>query len=241
LRDEICAAAVKLAASAKYANAGTVEFILGADGIFYFLEMNTRLQVEHPVTELVYGLDLVECQLRIAAGQGLPMRQADIKPKGSAIEVRLCAEEPARDFRPATGRIGLLRLPEGEGLRFDGGIREGQAITPAFDSMLAKLIAYGETREQAAGRLEAALKDFVLLGLPHNGDYLAAILGHPEFRAGRLHTGFLPKHAAELLPKPVAAEEGDTALIAALLAQADIRQSLRDVPALHAAIGFWRN
>ena len=184
LRSAIIDAAVRLASAARYRNAGTVEFILGSDGVFYFLEMNTRLQVEHPVTECVWGLDLVELQLAVASGEPLPPQER-LAPAGHAIEVRICAEEPARQFRPATGRIGLLREPVGEGIRIDSGIREGQAVTPAFDSMLAKLIASGTTRTEACGRLARALADTALLGVATNIDYLARIVAHPEI--GRAH------------------------------------------------------
>ncbi len=241
LRDAICNAAVKLAGAAKYRNAGTVEFILGKDGAFYFLEMNTRLQVEHPVTELVYGVDLVEQQLRIAAGLPLPCAQGDLRRHGHAIEVRLCAEEPERDFRPATGRIGLLHIPQGDGLRWDGGILAGQAVTPAFDSMLAKLIAHGANRDEAASRLQAGLEQLALLGVNHNGDYLARIMAHAEFRAGRLHTGFLAEQADSLAAAPLPASTQQAALAAAALGLVDIRQSLLDVPEPFASIGAWRN
>jgi propionyl-CoA carboxylase alpha chain/3-methylcrotonyl-CoA carboxylase alpha subunit/acetyl-CoA/propionyl-CoA carboxylase biotin carboxyl carrier protein len=230
LRDEICAAAVRLAAAAKYKNAGTIEFILGADGEFYFLEMNTRLQVEHPVTEMVVGVDLVEAQLKIAAGEGLPFAQKDLKQTGHAIEVRINAEEPEKDFRPAVGKIGILRPPEGEGIRFDGGIVQGQAVTPAFDSMLAKLIAYGTTRAEAAKRLEKALHELVLLGLPSNIDYLERITRNPAFLAGKLHTGFL-----------VPAEEQTAAILAAAFSDPDFRRIAFDIPEPFASIGFWRN
>ncbi len=190
LRDRICDAAVELAKAAKYKNAGTVEFILGADGEFYFLEMNTRLQVEHPITEEVVGVDLVEAQLKVAAGEGIPFKQSDLKQTGWSIECRINAEEPEKDFRPAIGRIGKLNVPTGEGVRFDAGIVEGQAVTPAFDSMLAKLITYGATREEAAKRMEKALNDLVMLGVPNNIDYLARIMRNAEFLAGKLHTGF---------------------------------------------------
>src|SRR6202012_5696767 len=173
LRDRICASAVKLTSAAKYKNAGTVEFILGADGEFYFLEMNTRLQVEHPVTEEVVGVDLVEAQLKVASGEGIPFKQEDLKQTGWSIECRINAEEPENDFRPAIGRIGRLRSPSGEGGRLDAGIRGRQAVTPAFDSMLAKLITYGATRDEAAKRMEKALSDLVVLGVPNNIDYLA--------------------------------------------------------------------
>jgi propionyl-CoA carboxylase alpha chain/3-methylcrotonyl-CoA carboxylase alpha subunit/acetyl-CoA/propionyl-CoA carboxylase biotin carboxyl carrier protein len=239
-RAAICAAAVRLASAAHYRNAGTVEFILTPDGEFYFLEMNTRLQVEHPVTECVLGVDLVLEQLRIAAGAGLSFDQGAIKPNGHAIECRICAEEPEHDFRPAVGRIGVLRVPEGSKIRFDGGVREGQAITPAFDPMLAKLVVHGDTRDEAVHELQRALRAMVLLGVPTNIDYLARIAGHSAFAAGHLHTGFLTLHASSLVPVP-RAEAAHAAALAALLADDDFRRVAFDVPDLHAAIGNWRN
>ena len=239
-RAAICAAAVRLASAARYRNAGTVEFILAPDGEFYFLEMNTRLQVEHPVTECVLGIDLVLEQLRIAAGAGLSFDQGAIEPNGHAIECRICAEEPEHDFRPAVGRIGVLRVPEGPNIRFDGGIREGQAITPAFDPMLAKLVVRGDTRDAAVHELQRALRAMVLLGVPTNIDYLARVAGHSEFAAGHLHTGFLTLHASSLAPV-LRAEAAHAAAMAALLADDDFRRAAFDVPELHAAIGNWRN
>jgi acetyl/propionyl-CoA carboxylase alpha subunit len=239
-RAALCAAAVRLAAAARYRNAGTVEFVLAPDGTFYFLEMNTRLQVEHPVTESVLGLDLVALQLELAGGAALSLRQEDLVPRGHAIECRICAEEPAHDFRPATGRIGVLRVPAAPGVRFDGGIAEGQAVTPAFDSLLAKLIACADTRPAAAARLQRALQELVLLGVPSNIDYLARLLALPAFLAGELHTGFLAEHAAELLPSadtPHAA----AAVLAALLGDDDFRRTAWAVPEPHASIGAWRN
>ena len=141
---------VALAKAVDYQSAGTVEFIVDRDRNFYFLEMNTRLQVEHPVTEFVLNVDLVAEQLRIAAGAGLSFSQTDLAPRGHAIECRICAEEPEHDFRPATGRIGLLRVPQAPNLRFDGGISPGQAITPAFDSMPDRCIAGGENLSEHA-------------------------------------------------------------------------------------------
>jgi len=241
LRDEICAAAVRLAAAAHYRNAGTVEFILGADGVFYFLEMNTRLQVEHPVTELVTGIDLVEQQLRIAAGLGLGFTQEQIVVIGSAIECRICAEEPDRDFLPATGRIALLDPPAGDEIRFDSGILPKQVVTPAFDSLLAKLIAHGATRQDAARRLDAALERTVLLGVPTNLDYLLRIVRHPAFLAGRLHTGFLTQHAHDLTPPRDDTPVAIAGLIAAALGDRSFRDLAFGIPEPHASIGFWRN
>ena len=241
LRDEICAAAVRLTSAARYKNAGTVEFILGAKGEFYFLEMNTRLQVEHPVTELVIGLDLVAEQLKIAAGEGLSLAQADLKQSGHAIEVRVCAERPEKDFQPATGRVGLLRVPTGPGIRWDGGVREGQAVTPAFDSMLAKLIAYGADRNQAIDRLASALQELVILGVPTNVDFLSRIMTNPVFRAGKLDTGFIAREAASLMPAETTPAEEATAILAAMIGNVDFRVSAFDVPEPYASIGAWHN
>ncbi|MBI4697293.1 MAG: ATP-grasp domain-containing protein [Gammaproteobacteria bacterium] len=241
LREKICSAAVKLASSAKYRNAGTVEFILAPNGEFYFLEMNTRLQVEHPVTEYVTGLDLVEAQLRVAAGETLWLEQADVKLTGHAIECRICAEQPEHDFRPATGTVRKLRIPTGEGVRFDGGIREGQAITAAFDSMLAKLVVHGADRHAATDMIRDALEEFVLLGVDNNSDYLGRIFDHEAFRAGDLHTGFVVEHAAGLAPPPLDATDEAAVLLAAALATEELRRLIDEVPEPHASIGGWRN
>ncbi|MBX7198993.1 MAG: ATP-grasp domain-containing protein [Rhodospirillaceae bacterium] len=241
LRDEICASAVRLCAAAKYKNAGTVEFILGSKGEYYFLEMNTRLQVEHPVTEIVLGLDLVEEQLKIASGQGLALKQSDIRQNGHALEVRVCAERPEKDFQPATGRVGVLRVPQGEGVRWDGGIREGQAVTPAFDSMLAKLISYGPDRATAIGRLAGALRDTVLLGVPTNIDFLSRIMANPVFKDGKLHTGFIKEQGESLMPAPVPAATEAAVAVAALTITDDFQASAFHTPEPYASIGAWRN
>ncbi len=241
LRDRICEAAVKLASAANYKNAGTVEFIVSADGTFYFLEMNTRLQVEHPVTEMVTGVDLVAEQIKIASGQRLSFAQKDITQKGSAIEVRICAERPEKDFQPAVGRIGLLRVPVGENLRFDGGIREGQVVTPAFDSMLAKLCCHGENRAGAVAGLEAALRELVILGVPTNIDFLARIARNEVFKSGKLHTGFIAEQAADLAPPLLAPADEAAAVLAALFGDADFRRVAFGVPEPYASIGAWRN
>jgi len=240
-RDSLCAAAVKLAAAARYRNAGTVEFVLAPDGEFYFLEMNTRLQVEHPVTEWILGIDLVAEQLKIAAGRGLSFTQQDLRVQGHAIECRLCAEEPEHDFRPAVGRIGLLRLPQGPDIRFDGGIREGQEVTPAFDSMLGKLIVRASTRAAAVEAMKLALHHTVVLGVPTNADYLARVMGHPEFMAGHLHTGFVVEHADALSAPPPSAQEQVAALAAAALEDVDFRRTAFGVPEPYASMGGWRN
>ncbi len=240
LRAAICATAVRLASAARYRNAGTVEFVLAPDGSFYFLEMNTRLQVEHPVTEYVLGIDLVAEQLRIAAGGAPSVAQRDLEPRGHAIECRICAEEPEHEFRPATGRVGVLRVPEGANLRFDGGIQAGQAITPAFDSLLAKLIAYGASRAAAAATLADALRGTVLLGVPTNIDYLERVLRHPRFLSGPLHTGFLTEYALELLAHERPGQAA-AAVLAALLADPDFRRAALEAPEPYASIGPWHN
>jgi acetyl/propionyl-CoA carboxylase alpha subunit len=235
-RQRICDVAVGIAAAAGYRNAGTVEFIMGESGEFYFLEMNTRLQVEHPVTEAITGRDLVADQLRIADGQALGFSQNDVPRQGHAIEMRICAEAAARDFAPTIGPV--LRLVAPKGARFDSGIVEGGAVTPAFDPMLAKLIVHGATRGQALAAADAALAGLVVLGVETNIDYLRRLLADPEVVAGRLHTGLIGERA-DLAVTP--APEGET--LAALLALAVAHGGAVPVraPALHASMGAWRN
>ncbi|UUZ74064.1 hypothetical protein LP415_06725 [Polaromonas sp. P1(28)-8] len=181
LRDRICDAAVKLAAAAGYVNAGTVECIVSPDGEFFFLEMNTRLQVEHPVTEMVTGLDLVELQLRVAQGEPLPIGQADVLFSGHAIECRILAEDADAGFVPDTGRVLLLHAPAGPGVRFDCGVTEGAPVTADFDSMLAKLVVHGADRSLAISRMRSALAETAMLGVTINNDFLSRVLRHPAF------------------------------------------------------------
>jgi propionyl-CoA carboxylase alpha chain/3-methylcrotonyl-CoA carboxylase alpha subunit/acetyl-CoA/propionyl-CoA carboxylase biotin carboxyl carrier protein len=240
LREALCREAVIIASAAGYRGAGTVEFILAPDGSYSFLEMNTRLQVEHPVTELVTGIDLVEQQVRIAAGEPLPFPREGVTSRGHALECRICAEVPEQGFVPATGMVRLLREPTGEGIRFDAGIAEGSVVRPIFDPMLAKLIAHGSDREQAIARLQRALGELVLLGVACNADYLARVVGHPAFRAGELHTAFLSDH--ELALAPLDDEAGARAAVAAAaLSHPCFLDAARAVPPLHRAIGRWRN
>lgn len=196
LRAEMGAAAVAAAKAVNYVGAGTVEFMLAADGAFYFLEMNTRLQVEHPVTELVYGVDLVAWQLRVAQGDALPMTQEeiDLARYGHAIEVRLCAEDPLAGDLPQTGAVLEWSVPVGEGLRVDTYLESGMAVSPHYDSMQAKLIAWGEDRETARARLLNLLAETRLFGVISNKDYLAEIVAHPAFASGVFSTGFLAEH-----------------------------------------------
>ncbi len=241
LRARICNQAVEIARAADYRNAGTVEFVLAPDGDFYFLEMNTRLQVEHPVTEMVTGLDLVEQQVRIAAGEPLAFDQGDVRFEGASIEVRLCAEDPDEDFRPAVGPLLCVREPEGRGIRFDGGIREGQDVTTAFDPMLAKVIVVGRDREEAIARARQALRDTVVLGCKTNAAYLERILAHPDFVAGRVETGFVVEHAAALASPPLEPDALRAVLTAAALSDRDFLERVDAVPEPHASMGGWQN
>ncbi|MBF0248461.1 MAG: acetyl/propionyl/methylcrotonyl-CoA carboxylase subunit alpha [Alphaproteobacteria bacterium] len=197
--------AVQLAKAVKYVSAGTVEFIVDQDKNFYFLEMNTRLQVEHPVTELVTGLDLVELMIRVAAGEKLPITQADVKLDGWAIETRVYAEDPFRNFLPSIGRLKRYRAPEGEGVRVDTGVYEGGEISMHYDPMIAKLITYGADRDLAIGAMRHALDGYYIRGVEHNIAFLSALMNHPRFVEGRLSTGFIAEeypdgfHASDVL------------------------------------------
>ncbi len=216
-RAEMGAAAVDAAKAIGYEGAGTVEFIVGAGGAFHFMEMNTRLQVEHPVTETITGQDLVEWQLRVAAGEALPLAQDDLSIAGHAIEVRLYAEDPDRDFLPRTGTLKRLRFPEGDGIRCDTGVREGDAVGVHYDPMIAKLIAWSpDGRAAALRRLERALAGTEIVGLENNRDYLQRIIGHSAFTAGTFDTGFIEAHGDAL--RPSGAPPSEDALACAVLA-----------------------
>ncbi len=197
LRGRMGAAAVKAAAAIHYVGAGTVEFLLADNGEFYFLEMNTRLQVEHPVTEMVTGVDLVAWQFRVADGEPLPLSQEQIAQTGHAIEVRLCAEDPSQNYMPQTGPVLRWRPPQGEGVRVDHGLLEGKDVSPYYDSMLAKVIAHGHDRESARLRLRRALNDLVLHGVISNADFLLDIISEADFAAGEFHTGYMPAHFSQ--------------------------------------------
>jgi 3-methylcrotonyl-CoA carboxylase alpha subunit len=214
VRNALCTAAVRAAAAVGYVGAGTVEFLLGPDGDFRFMEMNTRLQVEHPVTEAVTGLDLVEWQLRVAAGERLPLTQTEIRCSGHAIEARLYAEDPANEFAPGVGTLARLRLPSGEGIRVDAGVREGDAVTQFYDPMIAKIVAAGPDRGAACARLAAALSAVEVAGPATNERFLAAICTHPEFAAGAVDTGFVARRIADLAPVPAPPPDGVLALAA---------------------------
>ena len=201
LRRAMGEAAVKAAQAIGYVGAGTVEFLLDARGQFFFMEMNTRLQVEHPVTEAITGLDLVAWQIRVARGEPLPITQDQVPRNGHAIEVRLYAEDTEQDFMPASGTLHLYQEPAaGPGRRVDSGIIEGDSVSPFYDPMLAKLIAWGETREEARLRLLAMLAETAVGGFKTNLGFLQRVLAHPSFAAAELDTGFIPRHHAVLLP-----------------------------------------
>jgi acetyl-CoA/propionyl-CoA carboxylase biotin carboxyl carrier protein len=205
LRARLGEAAVAAARAAGYRNAGTVEFLLDGDGddaAFHFLEMNTRLQVEHPVTELVTGLDLVQLQLDVADGLPLPFTQDAITPRGHAVECRVYAEAPAQGFLPQAGPVLRYVEPQGPGVRVDSGIREGDVITSDFDPLLAKIVVHAPDRRRALARARQALRDMVLLGLHTNVSYLLRVLSHADVEAGRMHTGWLAMRHDELTAPP---------------------------------------
>jgi acetyl-CoA carboxylase biotin carboxylase subunit len=218
LRERMGAAAVAAASAVGYRSAGTCEFLLAADGSFYFLEMNTRIQVEHPVTELVYGVDLVREQLRIA--RGLPMRvpAGPLVPHGWAIECRITSEDPSNGFLPSTGRLTYLRVPAGPGVRWDSGIEVGNEVTLHYDSMIAKLIVWGQDRDEALGRMLRALDELVIVGVASNQAFQRRLITDPAFRAGDIDIQFLDRRPdlAGAAPSPQLTQ---AAAIAAALAE----------------------
>ncbi len=200
LRAKMGEAAVKVGRAIRYSNAGTVEFILNPDNLFYFIEVNTRLQVEHPVTEAITGLDLVKLQIEIAEGKPLPLSQTELKTRGHAIEARLYAEDPANDFLPATGKLHDWQLPNAvEGLRIDAGVEAGSEVGIYYDPMLAKLIAHADDRATAIRKLSYALRQLSVQGVTTNRDFLIRQIEHPDFARGEAHTGFIAEHLDELV------------------------------------------
>jgi acetyl-CoA carboxylase biotin carboxylase subunit len=202
LRARMGAAAVAAATAAGYVNAGTCEFLLDAAGRFYFLEMNTRIQVEHPVTELVTGIDLVQWQIRIAAGERLPFAQEQIAPHGWAIECRITSEDPANGFLPSTGRIQYLHVPSGPGVRWDGGVETGSEVSLYYDPMLAKLIVHAPTRERAIARMHRALLELTIDGVDTSRDFHLRVMENADFRRGDIEIQWLERHLAELTHVP---------------------------------------
>jgi len=206
---------MRVARAVEYVGAGTVEFLLDPEGNFYFLEVNPRLQVEHTVTEAVTGVDIVKEQLRIAAGRELRYVQKDVRPRGGALECRILAEDPFQNFAPCVGRISRLREPGGPGIRVDSGICEGLAITPYYDSLLAKLVTWGETRGVAIVRMRRALEEYQILGVTTNLDLHRALLDSHRFFGGQFHTRFLEEQFVP--PEPEEEDYLAAALTAVLL------------------------
>jgi acetyl-CoA carboxylase, biotin carboxylase subunit len=240
LRQRMGGAAVAAAAAVDYRNAGTIEFLFQG-GEFFFLEMNTRIQVEHPVTELVTGIDLVQWQIRIAAGERLPFGQSDIRLTGHAVECRITSEDPFNGFLPSTGRIELLVLPAGPGVRWDGGILEGTEVSLYYDPMLAKLIAYGPDRPAAIERMRRALAELRVVGVETSAPYHARVLAEPDFRRGDIDIRYVDRHP-ELL-EPAGDEEtlALAALTAALLEEEERqRRAVRRIVATGPGGGGWR-
>ena len=217
LRARMGAAAVAAAKAAGYVNAGTCEFLLAASGEFYFLEMNTRLQVEHPVTELVTGIDLVQWQLRIASGERLPFTQKEIVPRGWAIECRITSEDPANNFLPSNGRVQYLHVPSGPGVRWDGGIETGSEISLHYDPMLAKLIVWAPTRAEAVTRMHRALLELTIEGVDTSRDFHLRVMEDDEFRSGNIDIQWLERRLADLTNRQPPPEGVVHAAIAAVL------------------------
>jgi acetyl-CoA carboxylase biotin carboxylase subunit len=219
-------AAKKAVEAVSYVGVGTCEFLLDADRNFYFLEMNTRLQVEHTVTEQVTGMDMVQDQILIAEGNALPHRQENIRFYGAAIECRISAEDPYNNFIPSPGVIELLNEPGGPGVRVDTGVSKGFEVPLFYDPLISKVIAWGQNRDQAIRRMSRALRHYKLLGIKNNIPFLLAIIQHPHFQEGKLHTGFLEEHPV-LFEEHSQEEDQVAAITAAVLEK---RKSTRDAP-----------
>ncbi|HEV8334944.1 MAG TPA: acetyl-CoA carboxylase biotin carboxylase subunit [Candidatus Polarisedimenticolia bacterium] len=230
IRRRLGSYALKACRAARYLNAGTVEFIRDARGRFYFLEINARLQVEHPITEAVTGVDLVESQIRIAAGAPLDLPSRPLRPRGWALECRIQAEDPAQDFRPSPGKILLYRPSSGPGVRVDSGVTEGDEVSLHYDSLLAKLIASGRNREEAIGRMAQALSEFRIAGIPTTLAFHRRVMGDPAFRTGGIDTGYVRR----LLAQPEREPEAE-AQAAALVAAAHLRTTAAGRRSLEAA------
>jgi acetyl-CoA carboxylase biotin carboxylase subunit len=241
-RRALWAAGIAAARATDYRNAGTVEFLLTPEGRFYFLEMNTRLQVEHPVTEAVTGLDLVRLQLAVAAGEPLPLGQEAVQANGHALECRLYAEDPDKDDLPSPGRVLHLREPAGPGVRVDSGLAEGSEVTIHYDPLLAKIVTWGHDRRESLERMQDALRHTVVLGVMTNLARLRALVEHPAFIRADLHTGFLEEHLAELTPRrcpPLVAVAAAAAVLHGA-ARGSARPAGDAVPDAWEQVGPWR-
>ncbi|MDY6903657.1 MAG: acetyl-CoA carboxylase biotin carboxylase subunit [Thermodesulfobacteriota bacterium] len=243
LRARMGEAAVAAAQASNYVNAGTVEFLLAPDLSFYFLEVNTRLQVEHPVTEMITGLDLVRCQIDIATGKPLGLTQSDIKGRGHAIECRIYAEDPENDFFPSPGRIDVLHEPSGPGIRNDCGVYAGADVPVEYDPIISKLVVHAETRELAISRMARALREYVILGVKTPVPFLIDVIESPAFRAGDLSTGFIETYFPDWQPKPGLRDIGLIAWVMnAMLVQPVSRQNSTEtrIPTPWETLGNWR-
>jgi len=233
-------AAVRAACAVDYRGAGTVEF-LHQDGTFYFLEMNTRLQVEHPVTELVTGIDLVEWQLRVAAGEPLAFGQGDVALRGHALECRITSEDPLGGFLPATGVVSHFEAPSGPGVRWDGGIQRGSEVSPHYDPLLGKLVTWGPDRDAAVARMARALDELVIAGLETSASFHRRVMDEPDFRAGSLSIRYLEEHPALLQPVPDAGDLRAAAVVAAVLEEQDRGRAAPRIGAAGAnGLSAWR-
>jgi acetyl-CoA carboxylase biotin carboxylase subunit len=216
LRDRLGQVAVRAAKAVGYYSAGTIEFLMGPDREFYFLEMNTRLQVEHPVTEMVWGVDLVKEQLRIARGEKLSLRERDLKPSGHAIECRVYAEDPARNFAPSPGLIRHLNLPEGPGVRNENGVYAGYTVPVFYDPMLSKLVCHAATRSEAIARMQRALREYRVEGIQTTIPFFTLMMEHPDFQAAKFDTSFIDR----MLPQLTLERRGNGQVEAAIAAAA---------------------
>jgi propionyl-CoA carboxylase alpha chain len=229
LRAEMAEAAVSVAQACDYVGAGTIEFLVDRDRNFYFLEMNTRLQVEHPITELITGLDLVNLQIKVAEGEPLPFNQDEVQKSGHAVECRIYAEDPRDQFLPDTGTLTKHRIPSGNGIRVDAGIEEGQAITINYDPMIAKLCAYGKDRNQAVNRMLRALYEYEIAGCRTTIPFCRYVLQHEAFRSGEYDTHFVPEHFDAAKLDALENVDGDIQSIAAALLKMDDNGNQRRV------------
>jgi acetyl-CoA carboxylase biotin carboxylase subunit len=239
LRARMGAAAVAAARAVEYRSAGTCEFLVASDGSFYFLEMNTRIQVEHPVTELVYGVDLVREQLRIARGETMRVPQATIAPRGWALECRITSEDPANGFLPASGRIEYIRAPAGPGVRWDSGVETGDEVSLHYDSLLAKLIVWAPDREQAVRRMSQALEELVIVGVVSNQAFHRRLMEDAAFQRGEIDIQFLDRRGDLLTPAALSGGVADLAIAAALV-EDEARQRRRPlITAETGSTGTW--
>ena len=234
-------AALKVVRAANYYNAGTVEFLVDKNLQFFFLEMNTRLQVEHPVTEMVTGIDIVKQQIRVAHGEKLSLKQDDVVMRGSAIECRIYAEDPENNFFPSPGKISLLRTPSGPGIRDDGGVYEGWTVPIDYDPLISKLVAWGSTRDEALRRMQRALREYHVGGIKTNIPFFMEILEQPDFQKGSFDTGFIDRWLQNRTgAHPISDSERDLALLAAVLHHTSRSAESSESPAPLAA-SPWKN